>query len=318
MNETKINSRYSITEAEKNYLKKYCRFSLDSGKYGESVISYVFDEYEDFKNYLKNYPKSLETNTKSRRREAESFTNYQTYQQTAQMQETGDSETAQQLKARYIELKHELKPQTVEKEEFYFSDENTLGLIDVGTYMTGEPECFLSSTIEEQGQKKKVAKIIVNVGCSGGRSSDEYLERGAVIMNVIEHLENNGVDSELWVCDGTTGSKKTEAMVMIKLKSAGQLLDIDKLAFVLGNVAFYRCLFFHFIETYILSMRVALGGGVGGGYGTPYELDELAIDVFKIYDAEKDVYMPFNFDRVLGSNKEKWIKEVLAKFINEK
>lgn len=92
----------------------------------------------------------------------------------------------------------------------------TGGMVDIGAFMSGEPECMFN-TREEETQSRKVLKLIFNVDASAGISQQSIVYKGAAIMALLDglaatkqyHIEawaywgNNGGDVYLKLCDSS-------------------------------------------------------------------------------------------------------------------
>ena len=56
--------------------------------------------------------------------------------------------------------------------------------VDVGTYLNGEPECWIAEQYEYK--PKKQIKILVNVACAGSYNVRQIENRGAGIISLIQ------------------------------------------------------------------------------------------------------------------------------------
>ena len=111
--------------------------------------------------------------------------------------------------------------------------------IDVGKFLAGEPECCLSRSEDGESAAGKVVRIVANVAASGSVSADSLFARGAVVLAAIDILEGLGHRVELTVARGTTTQGQT-LQIFVPIKSAGQPLDLDRLAFALCHPSFLR------------------------------------------------------------------------------
>ena len=62
--------------------------------------------------------------------------------------------------------------------------------VDVGTYLNGEPECWIAEQYEYK--PKKQIKILVNVACAGSYNVRQIENRGAGIISLIQMLKKQG------------------------------------------------------------------------------------------------------------------------------
>jgi hypothetical protein len=120
--------------------------------------------------------------------------------------------------------------------------------VDVGRFLSGEPECFGIEVEDGDNCREKVVRIVVNLASSLAIDADAFFARGAVVVAAIDILEASGVRCELWACRASrrTQSPHNGRTVEIHtcVKQAGEPVDIDRVAFVLSHVACYRRLFF--------------------------------------------------------------------------
>ena len=65
--------------------------------------------------------------------------------------------------------------------------------VDVGMYLTGEPECMIDYQLRLTPSYGKVAKVIVNCSASANVNSGIMFRRGAAACILIDALESAGV-----------------------------------------------------------------------------------------------------------------------------
>jgi hypothetical protein len=123
--------------------------------------------------------------------------------------------------------------------------------VDVGRYLSGEPECFGSESQDYGNQTKPVVKIVANLAASGAVSPQSLFVRGAAIIAAVDVLEALGRRVEVWVAKGSArvrgrddGAHETHVLV----KQADQPIDIDRLGFAIAHPACLRRLCFSIME----------------------------------------------------------------------
>lgn len=124
--------------------------------------------------------------------------------------------------------------------------------VDVGRFLTGEPECF-GVRVSDNSISNRVVRVNVNIGVSGSVSHSAIFSRGAVAIAAIDVIESSGVRVEVYGVHGSVkcdGSKLHETHVL--LKSANQPLDIDRLVFALCHPSSLRRLCFSVLEKHSL------------------------------------------------------------------
>lgn len=125
--------------------------------------------------------------------------------------------------------------------------------------------------------KQKVITINRVVSCSASVRSETLENENIKCFQIIRKLEQSGyrVNLNLLMSSG-------HACVKIKLKSAGEKLNISKLAFPLVHPAMLRRMFFRFIETY-----PTYPGSYTFGYGEIPNEEE-----FRKVCGEKEILLP--------------------------
>ena len=119
--------------------------------------------------------------------------------------------------------------------------------IDIGRYLTGEPECFGTTIEETDAIKSPVIKLVVNLSASASVGADTLVARGVAVVAAVDILEAAGRRVEV-VAATAHCSYSTQLEIRIPVKSAGQPLDIDRLAFCLAHPSCYRRLIWSISE----------------------------------------------------------------------
>ena len=117
-------------------------------------------------------------------------------------------------------------------------------VVDIGRYLTGEPEHWLTESIGE-GHSGTVVKIVASVAVSGAVGHEAMFSRGAAVLAAVDAIETAGKRVELWIAKGSQNHAGDKAWHwLVPVKAAGQPLDVDRLAFALCSTAIQRRLFF--------------------------------------------------------------------------
>ena len=88
-----------------------------------------------------------------------------------------------------------------------------------------------------------------------------------MILSLTDLLERSGRRVALTLFNGNSGSDGASINQSVKLKTAGERLNLSILAFAVGNAATQRRLAWSVRETLPVGVRAACR--VGGSYGTP-------------------------------------------------
>lgn len=113
----------------------------------------------------------------------------------------------------------------------------------VPLYLNGVPNNMLSK--KQILVKNKVITINKVISASSGVSSEKLMNESIKCFQIIKKIESSGIRVNLNLMMGTG-----HACVKIRLKSAGERLNISKLAFPLVHTAMFRRLYFRFVEIY--------------------------------------------------------------------
>ena len=171
---------------------------------------------------------------------------------------------------------------------------------DVGRFLAGVPDNMMTwSRIESHAP---AIRIVINQAASSGISSEQIMNRGAVVCALIDLLESSGKRCEIVAVaavadDWSAYRHKLEIAVM--LKQADEPLQIDKVAFMLAHPAALRRIGFALMETLPEDFRHTIGITPTGDYGTPVNSDD-----------EADIYIPASY---YGQYSLEWLREQLTK-----
>lgn len=148
--------------------------------------------------------------------------------------------------------------------------------VDVARYLSGEPEHFYR--FEENIVSKRVIEIGMSVCASGAIPGQTILNRGAAVLAAIVAMEQKGYSVGLTVDE--TANYKTTLTHEVCVKVPGEILDVDRLAFVCTHPAFLRRICFAASEREPSELREAVGVH-SGSYGSP--MDSIEKEKFDFY-----------------------------------
>jgi hypothetical protein len=140
------------------------------------------------------------------------------------------------------------------------------GMVDVGRFMDGEPECMVETRLVEMAKPGKVVTVLVQGFYSSASEEDQIKARGAAVVALVDAVEKMQHATEIYV--EYTFSKKL--CHLVKVKGAGEALDIDTLMFILAHPSAYRRISFGVQE----GEPAGLGCGPSGSYGEPNDLTQ--------------------------------------------
>lgn len=129
--------------------------------------------------------------------------------------------------------------------------------IDIGAYLSNNPEYFMATQYDERIQRGKIIKIVCSISFSSAIASKTIIQRGAMICALVDAIENAGYRAEI-ICNLATSKDKTDRNgdnkekgwfeVDVTLKKANQHLNRTQLAFCLAHPAMLRRVMFSVAE----------------------------------------------------------------------
>lgn len=121
--------------------------------------------------------------------------------------------------------------------------------VDVGRFLSGEPECFGTEFDYGESIAGRVCSIRLNACVSGAVSADTICARGVTVLVAVDLLEACGIRCEVTVSAATeTSALQLDSNVVVK--KASDPVDLDKLAFCVAHPSFFRRFGFRFCEIY--------------------------------------------------------------------
>ena len=135
--------------------------------------------------------------------------------------------------------------------------------VDMGRFMSGEPECMQDFSLEPEAGMGKVVKVLVSGVTSANVSPDHIMSRGCAVLALVDTLHKLGVGIELWWESTIEGSDSKTHAVSVKLHDSSEMLDINGVMFALAHPSMLRRLQFSVQE----QSETAKQQNVGGGYG---------------------------------------------------
>jgi hypothetical protein len=133
--------------------------------------------------------------------------------------------------------------------------------VDVGRYLSGEPECMIDHRMKIVPKQGRVIKMLVNVAASSMIDRDSMFRRGAVALRILDALEGSGYRCEVTCGSVFRGATSYHASTVVK--EADQPLDLDRMAFFLAHPSIERRLFFRIFEQNELALKMPDHGQPG-------------------------------------------------------
>ncbi len=163
------------------------------------------------------------------------------------------------------------------------------GIIDFDRYIQGRPDSWVvwEDVDDQAGVSTQIVPIIYNVATSSGVSIDTMFYRGAAVVALIDILEHNNIR-----CDVTLTSRVNhrheDYLFRVHIKKAGDVLDLDRMAYALCHGAVLRRLMFSLFEEHITNLE--------SSYGQPttwHEDGAINLDGASLYINEEEDMVPW-------------------------
>lgn len=206
-----------------------------------------FEGLTEFVDAAHNYnPKDLWTSNYEGTGSRSDFCPY-SWAQTVEQSRKGWREGRMKVKTALAQIPHE-----------FMEAEPNLKLDVAGAYpnvpvsVSGDPFSMIDIG-EDFKQRHPVVTIVYNLMAPCGQSPQTFVNVGAALMAVIDHLETMGSSVEFYVSMHSSNSYNRNGAlhptskvfgVAIKVKLANQALDIDRMTFACAHVGFYRKIWF--------------------------------------------------------------------------
>ena len=120
------------------------------------------------------------------------------------------------------------------------------GSVDVASFLCGVPECFRRR--ERRHAASAAIRIVYDVTASAAVDAADLIRVGSAVFRVVNEIQNGGQRVELFVTISVEKNGNKDICV-VKIKDAGEPIDLTRLSFCLCSAAFFRWLGFHWIST---------------------------------------------------------------------
>ena len=200
-----------------------------------------FDSWGDYLAHVSQTPTSPREMSKDN---TFSFTETASYEQAMQMANEGWASAEADARKLSNAIMRRVGS-VVERDEELFDVEGQG--IDIGLFNSGLPEHWVRYEQHFQEAPGPIVRIVFNAAASGGISTRSMISKGAAVAGLIECIELSGKSVELWMA--IVISAGYEALELrVKVKDAGQPLDMGRVMFALAHPSSLRRLGFRVVE----------------------------------------------------------------------
>lgn len=256
----------------------------------ESIKQVQFASWEEFVANVDAYPLGIRYNGSSRNKESvvSPWSGAPTWENAINRAKFGDPTLTVQLEAHITRLLERMAP--AEVPEMYLDVTTDYGW-DMGTAITGNPQCGINFHMVEDTAKKQCKLVVGNVGASSVAPAELYY-RGALAYVLYTILSRKGYDVSIDLLT-VISNNPNKVNISINVLSAGETMDTSVLAYALMSPSVLRRLYFSLIDT-LGNDEVFIEFGPQASYGMPSDIPaELAGDITidrssqgSLYDSE--------------------------------
>ena len=220
-------------------------------------------------------PPALDVACSSRKKGDREWNGTNTYEEAIVLARSGWTEMRPNVNTLLSEVDAKVRTMVLDRPVTRF--DVTGAYVDVATFITGDPECWVEIVEEPMPVNGRVAKLLVQGSASWAVDAKMIQARGAAVCALADALARSGIYLEVWqeftVTHRIKGKQRqTTDATAICIKAASDPLDIDLLMFPLGHPSMFRRLIFDMWEramTPAQRKRYGVGGDTEDYYGQP-------------------------------------------------
>lgn len=139
--------------------------------------------------------------------------------------------------------------------------------VDMGRYLSGEPECMLESEPIRISRQGRAVRLAVNVSFVNSVGESVVRQRGAAVLALVDILSRAQHPLEIWACFVPASSDEHHRFVYsVCIQQANEPLDMGRVMYFLAHPTTFRRVGFSVMDTE--SPEIKRVYNVPGGYGT--------------------------------------------------
>lgn len=159
------------------------------------------------------------------------------------------------------------------QENFALTWDVTGDMVDVGAFCSGDPEHMISFPADRSVGKGRIIEISLDICAHGMVSTETFFRRGAVVCALIDYFILRGYGVEVLGYFGVYFKGKIGS-IATPIHRAGEILDMDRIAFCCAHASFFRRFFFSLMENLL-----GINDQSEPGYGRPYHNFQFNSDI---------------------------------------
>lgn len=151
--------------------------------------------------------------------------------------------------------------------EWSFPRDLTGEVVDVPTFLSGEPECFIDPLQVDAVRAGAVVRLVVSTAASATVNEETMRQRGAAVVALVDVLAQAGYSLEIWAVQRVT-TYIGSCAVQVLVQHPADPIDMGTIMYALAHPTMLRRLVFSAEERLPKRYRDE-SAGVGHGYGSP-------------------------------------------------
>lgn len=194
------------------------------------------------------------------------------------------------------------------KKRFTFRNKMLVGQrVDIPRYLSGDQRCWFA--IKKIKKIAQAVRVYAPIGGVGNVSEKEMQVCGALTCSVVEKLESNGINVELWAAYSIrdffnervnpNDDDGCKVCGLIKIKDSSEYSDLGMISYITGNDKFYRNIVFksRVKFAYDVFMQTGIESKCDGRYRSSNFLEEHILPDGE-YTKENTIVIPriYNMD----------------------
>lgn len=216
---------------------------------------------------------------------------------------------------------HSMMSDDFMKKRFTFRNKQLVGQrVDIPRYLSGDQRCwFATKKIKRIAQ---AVRVYAPIGGSINVSKEEMQVCGALTCSVVEKLESEGINVELWAAYSIrdffhqrVNANDDDGMKvcgLIKIKDSSEYSDLGMISYVTGNNYFYRNIVFksRIKFAYDVFMQTGINSNCDASYHSSNFLEEYILPDGE-YTKENTIVIPriYHMDEAIKWFNNKFDKE---------
>ena len=216
---------------------------------------------------------------------------------------------------------HSMMSDDFMKKRFTFRNKQLVGQrVDIPRYLSGDQRCWFAT--KKVKRIAQAVRVYAPIGGKGNVSKEEMEVCGALTCSVVEKLESEGINVELWAAYSIedffhervnpVDDDGMKVCGLIKIKDSSEYSDLGMISYVTGNDKFYRNIVFksRVKFAYDVFMQTGIKSDCDGIYHSSNFLEEHILPDGE-YTKENTIVIPriYHMDSAIQWFKNKFDKE---------